>query len=99
MEKLLELNKEELEILITDCQTEIAECESKLISIVIEKHSLRRKIRNLEEEKDLLELVKSGTDFNEYLVSPKPATMNTMQRRYLKIIQNEFRDLNPKEEL
>jgi tRNA G10 N-methylase Trm11 len=97
MEDLLNLSREELEILLDDCNSNISKYKSRLITLVIEKDATRRKIRQLEEEKDILEMVKSGSDFNEHLVAPKPSTMNTLHRRYLKIIQNEPRDEVPKE--
>jgi len=96
MEKLLDLNKEEIETLLYDCRTEIAQSKARLIALVIEKDSLRRKIRNLEDEKEMLEVLQSGADFSEHL-TPKPVTMNTLQRRYLKVIQSECRDLLRKE--
>lgn len=97
MEKLIELNKEELEILLEDCQGEISRYKSRLIDLIIEKDFVRNRLRQLEEEKDILELVKSGSDFNEHLVSAKPFTMSILQKRYLNIIQNEFRDSIQKE--
>lgn len=69
MEKFLELDKKDIETLLQEYETEIIEHKSRLISLMIEKDSIRRKICDLEQEKDILELVKSGVDFKEHLVN------------------------------
>lgn len=91
MDYLLELTTEQLELLLSECSNDLNKYKSKLIALIIEKEAVKRKIRQLEEEKDVLEMVKSGSDFNEHLVYPKTSTMNTLQKRYLQVMQNEVR--------
>lgn len=69
MEKFLEMDKKDIETLLHEYEIEIIEHKSRLISLMIEKDYIRRKICDLEQEKDILELVKSGVDFNEHLVN------------------------------
>jgi hypothetical protein len=92
MEELFNLTSDEIELLLKDCSSDLRNYKSKLIELIIEKDSLKRKIKQLEEEKELLEMIKSGSNFDEHLVSPRASTMNTLQKRYLQIIRNEPRD-------
>ena len=85
MEEFMNLKTEELKILISDCENDLNQYKSRLVSIMMEKDSIKRKIKQLEAEKELLEIIKSGSNFSKYLVDPNPATISTLQFRYAKI--------------
>lgn len=82
MESLCDLNSDEIDILLQECEQEIKDALAKLALIMIERDNLRRKIRIWREEADVLELLKSGVDFHESLIEIKPATLRTIQRRF-----------------
>lgn len=82
MDRLSELNPEEIDILTLECEQEIKDALSRLALLVIERDTLRRKIRLWREEMDVLELLKSGVDFNASLIDINPSTFRTLQKRY-----------------
>jgi len=61
----LDLNPEEYEILIADCDAEYADLKSKEMLLTIEMDALKRKMRHVASEKEYLMSLKSGTDWSD----------------------------------
>jgi hypothetical protein len=98
MDNISDLTADEIDILIFECQKELKDATARLAHLVIERDELRRKIRIWKEELDVLELLKSGVNFEESLIEINPTTMRTIQKRFndaaLKYNQNFATDEN-----
>lgn len=93
MDNLLQLSKEEIDILVKDSEKDLIDAKVRLMELTIDRDIVRKNIKLLEEEKEYLELLRSGVDFNEHLTKCKPDTINTIQRKYLKLLNhNQSRD-------
>jgi len=97
MEKLPNLTPEQIDILLEECARELKEAKKAFTLLTIEKNSLKSRIRRWEEEKELLELLKAGSSFDEPLTSVKSDTLRSLQDRYERVM-NQYDRYNKDED-
>lgn len=93
----MSLTPDEIDILLDECRQEITEGTAKLTLLMLERDSLRRKIKRWKEEREMLELIKSGSTFNEPLTTVQSNTIKTLQRRY-NLAAKKYNKIFPEEE-
>lgn len=84
MNTLDNISSDDIDFLLTECHKEIGKIKGELGVLLIKQDMLRRKKKQWEEEKDVLECLKSGMDFQEFLVKIPPKTMKTLNTHYTK---------------
>jgi hypothetical protein len=84
-----QLTKDEIDILLEECVNEWTRLKTKLALLTIERDCIRKKIKKVEDEKDSLDILKSGTGFKEFLTGTKPDTLRNIQTRYSAILQTK----------
>jgi prefoldin subunit 5 len=82
-----DLTKEEIDILLEECVNEWTHLKTKLALLTIERDCIRKKIKKIEEEKDTLDILKSGSGFKEFLTGTKPDTLRNIHTRYSGILE------------
>jgi hypothetical protein len=83
-----DMTKEEVQYLIKDCDLEIKALKSKLVSIMMERDHILRKIRLVKREKGILEEVEKEIDINidqTHIVHPGP----TVFAKFLETNEND----------
>ena len=69
MNDLIHVSIKDLNFVFWECTNELSYYKTLLITLLIERDNIKRKIEQLKEEKEILEIIKSGSDFNESLVN------------------------------
>lgn len=82
-----DLTVDEINLLISECDGEIDKIKRELGYLLIKQDMLRRKKHQWQEEKDYLEILKNGVDFNEFLVAVPNKTMKTIKGHYDKVMK------------
>jgi len=80
------LTAEDIDLLLSDCDQELQILKNQQMLMVIELDSLKRKMRRIKNEKEYLDILKSGSTMSAELVNLKPQIKGTLTLRYQKIL-------------
>lgn len=87
----LTLTLDEVDILIMECKDEIKKLNKVIRSGYIQRDMLRRKKRRWIEEKEQLELIRSGANFSEPLVKVPQKTIQFLKHKFHKCMAQYHR--------
>jgi hypothetical protein len=76
------LTNEEIDVLLLECVEEMSKLKSELGLLLIRQDSLKRKLRQWNEEKECLQLLRSGQNFNQFLTHTPYDTIKSIRKRY-----------------
>jgi hypothetical protein len=93
----LNLKPHEIDILLGECSNEISMIKSELTGMLIRRDSLKRKIKEWDNEKEWLQMLKDGLSFDDFLTTIPGNTLTTLKKHHQKIMKryNEM-DINLK---
>ena len=83
-----ELTHEEIEILLSECDTELQKIRQEMGFLMVRKNQLKRASAKLNQEKEYLHMLKSGMEFNEFLTITPVNTLTTIKKQYNRIMKN-----------
>lgn len=76
------ISKEDLNVMVEQCKTEVKELKNREKMMVMELNSLKRKLRRTRNEKDYLLRLQRGEDPVSALQNMRPDVMGTLTLRY-----------------
>lgn len=80
---LPDLTLEEIEILISECDEQIDQVDAELLRVLISRDKLKRQLLALKNERDMLDILKTGYDFNKQIKDiGDQDTLKLLKQRY-----------------
>jgi len=77
------LTSEDAKILLDECDEQIGQLKARLTLLILERDEITKKLLLWKSQRDTIELLKSGADFNNTISSTSKDTLDAIQERYL----------------
>lgn len=87
----LTLTLDEIDVLLAECEDEIKKLDREIRSGFIQQDMLRRKRKRWMEEKEQLELLRNGVNFDEPLIKVPKKTIHFLKQKFHKCMERYHR--------